>query len=279
MPKQILVPTDFSKNALNAINYALKLFKGQECDFYLLNVFGVSGYSLDNMMVPEPGEMAYEAAKNKSEEELQKLLRQLQFSSEHTFHTISVYNSLLDAIRHTLTNQEIDMIVMGTKGSSGAARVFFGSNTVEVMEKITTSPVLAVPENEMIVVPEEIVFPTDFLTGFKHIELQYLLEIAMLQKAVIKILHIGLESDLNKAQQENRALLESLFQEVEHTFHFRDGNKISAEIKDFIKDSGCNMLAFVNRKHGFFENIFYKPLVKEIGYQSEIPILALHDSP
>ncbi len=30
MPKQILVPTDFSKNALNAINYALKLFKGQD---------------------------------------------------------------------------------------------------------------------------------------------------------------------------------------------------------------------------------------------------------
>ena len=53
MDKRILLPTDFSKNALNAIRYALDLYQDQNCDFYFLNAFMVNGYSIDNMMVPE----------------------------------------------------------------------------------------------------------------------------------------------------------------------------------------------------------------------------------
>ncbi|WP_281542184.1 universal stress protein [Maribacter aestuarii] len=37
--KNILIPTDFSENAWNAIVYALKLFKDEECKFYLLNTY------------------------------------------------------------------------------------------------------------------------------------------------------------------------------------------------------------------------------------------------
>ncbi len=42
MDKRILLPTDFSKNALNAIRYALDLYQDQTCDFYFLNVYQVN---------------------------------------------------------------------------------------------------------------------------------------------------------------------------------------------------------------------------------------------
>ena len=32
--KNILLPTDFSKNSINAIHYALELLKDEECQFY-----------------------------------------------------------------------------------------------------------------------------------------------------------------------------------------------------------------------------------------------------
>ena len=51
MDKRILLPTDYSKNALNAIRYALDLYKDVRCDFYFLNAFHASGYSLDSLMV------------------------------------------------------------------------------------------------------------------------------------------------------------------------------------------------------------------------------------
>ncbi len=39
MQKRILVPTDFSKPAWNALVYGLNLFRNTECHFYILNVF------------------------------------------------------------------------------------------------------------------------------------------------------------------------------------------------------------------------------------------------
>jgi len=70
MKKKILLPTDFSKNAWTAISYAIELYKNDECDFYLLNTFQVSGYVIESMMVPEPGEKLYDIAKEKSEKGL-----------------------------------------------------------------------------------------------------------------------------------------------------------------------------------------------------------------
>ena len=49
--KSILLPTDFSKNSVNAINYAMALFKDVSCDFYLLNVQKASSFISDDMMV------------------------------------------------------------------------------------------------------------------------------------------------------------------------------------------------------------------------------------
>ncbi len=37
--KKILLPTDFSENALNAIDYALQLFKDEKCAFFILNTY------------------------------------------------------------------------------------------------------------------------------------------------------------------------------------------------------------------------------------------------
>ncbi len=59
MDKRILIPTDFSKNALNAIRYALELYKKEPCEFYFLNVFRVDYYTTDTLIVPEPGKAPY----------------------------------------------------------------------------------------------------------------------------------------------------------------------------------------------------------------------------
>ena len=51
MMRNILLPTDFSKNSMNAINYALAFLKDQKCKFYILNVQKASSFITDDMMV------------------------------------------------------------------------------------------------------------------------------------------------------------------------------------------------------------------------------------
>ena len=47
--KNILLPTDFSENSWNAIEYALKLFEKKSCNFYLLHVKSLSYISEGDM--------------------------------------------------------------------------------------------------------------------------------------------------------------------------------------------------------------------------------------
>ena len=37
--RRILIPTDFSENAMNAIKYGLELFKNEESEFYLVHAY------------------------------------------------------------------------------------------------------------------------------------------------------------------------------------------------------------------------------------------------
>ena len=68
--KAILLPTDFSINSMNSIDFAVTLFKDVECDFYLLNVHKVSSFISDDMM---------------------------KFSSSST-----IYNTIIDAAKKSL---------------------------------------------------------------------------------------------------------------------------------------------------------------------------------
>lgn len=280
MKKKILLPTDFSKNAWNAISYAIELFKHQECDFYILNVFNTTGYALESMMIPEPGEKMYEEAKEKSEQGLKKVLERLKFRDEsplHKFYMISQFNSLIDGIKDIVRKKDIQMVVMGTKGATDASRVIYGSNTVLVMEKIRNCPVLAIPKETIYQDPKEIVFPTDFKTPVKQRELQYLTEVASISNAAIRVLHIAESDKLTEEQENNKELLKENFEGLEFTFHTLHNVDVKGGLSVFVESRGSDMITFMNRKHSFFGSIFSRPMVKDLGYHSRVPVLALHD--
>lgn len=280
MNKRILIPTDFSQTALNAIHYALDLYKDVNCEFYFLHAFQISGYSVDSPLDPEPGDVAYESGKNEAESGLSALMENLSFhpnNEKHRYETIATYNSLLHAVRTTIAKKDIDLVVMGTKGITGAESLIFGTNAINIMEGITSCPVLAIPEEYGFEAPREIVFPTDFKTHYKRKELNYLLDIAALHKAAIRVLHIQKSKSLSREQQENKELLSAILSGSDHSFHSLTDRKIHRGIEAFVKSRESNMIAFINRKHNLFDHILTRPLVKEMGYHYKIPILALND--
>jgi len=281
MRHKILLPTDFSKNAWHAINFALELYKNDRCDFYVLNVFSATSNILDSLVNMEPGSELYETAKAKSENGLAKVLDMLSFknknNAQHHFEVISTFNNIVEAIKDSVEKKDIEMIVMGTKGETNSSQSVFGSTAIYVMEKVRNCPVMVIPEKAKKQLPKEIVFPTSYRTHYKRRVLNPLMEVAKKCDATIAILHILKENKLDKNQTDRKQMLSEMFEGINHNFHELSNYSVEAAVNLFVESRDSDMVAFINKKHAFFGSILTSPMVKEITFHSKVPILVMHD--
>ncbi|MRT16150.1 universal stress protein [Vitellibacter sp. q18] len=280
MKKRILIPTDFSRNAWNAIKYAMELYKRQPAEFFLLHTYYLSGYSKENLLSPEPTEEALQKVKTASERNMEKLKVQMGFYEEndgHSFQYLSEFGSFFEVMKQTVEKNDIELVIMGTQGETDNKTVILGSNAVNAMEKIRNCPVLAIPANVLFKDPNEIVFPTSFQTHYKERELATLVEISRSTNAPIRILHIQKGKNLSKAQQENKALLEKILEPASFTHHVLYDIDLHDGVRCFVQSRQSEMIAIVNKKHTFFGSVFSNPMVKELGKHANVPVLAMHD--
>lgn len=280
MKKKILIPTDFSKNAWNAVAYSADIYKDTACTFYLLNAYGTTGYSIGDLMVPEAGTQAYDSAETQSVNGLAKIMEMLKFrevNKKHSYEYLSEFNDPLEAIKNTVEKKDIDLVIMGTKGSSNNRGVLFGSNTIMAMEKVRNCPVMGIPLDTRVGSIKEIVFPTSFKTHYKRRELIYLVELAKLQEANICIVNVSVNDELSLSQQENKTLLEECLEGAKHSFHTIKGGDPVTAVQIFVQSRESDMVAFINKKHAFFGSVFTTPMVKELGMFSKVPLLVMHD--
>lgn len=272
--KNILLPTDFSDNAWNAIVYALKLYTHETCTFYLLHATQLKASRISSFSNKLLATMR-ENAKN----DLLQLKTQVENTNangNHEFEVILNLGSLDDAIEMAIEKHAIDIVVMGTKGATGIKSILFGSNTTKIFEKIKNCPVLAIPDNYEFVTPKQIAFPTDFNRYCDAKELHYLTQLADLYNATIRVIHINKEDRLTEQQEKNFTTLRQYLKNYVHSFHWIPSyaNK-TTEIQDCIQELEIDILAMVYYSHSFLENMTNEPVIKKIGFQLKTPLLVI----
>jgi nucleotide-binding universal stress UspA family protein len=279
--KNILLPTDFSNNSWNAIQYAIQLFKDQECTFHLLNVYTPIVYQEQFFEIPNEQTELINEIKESSIKQLDKQLAEINSkfkNKNHTILKISSFNTLENEIEKLYQENVIDFIVMGTKGASGITEVLFGSNTVNII-KNTKCPVLAIPNDFSFESPCEILFPSDYEIDFHKELLQPIVDIASLFNARIDILNASNNSDLSENKEDNKKKLEVLFKNCTYLFHNITNQNISEAIANFQLRERVNLLVMVNNKHTFFENLFFKSKINQIGFHLNVPFLVIPIKP
>ncbi|XLS30713.1 universal stress protein [Flavobacteriaceae bacterium M23B6Z8] len=281
MMKKIILPTDFSSNSRNAIEYATQLFHDEPCEFILLNTFGADSYTTSNLMVLESGNPVYDAALVKSQKRLKGLydiLSASKVNKDHHFEMKSAYNFLIHAIKELIAKNDIYMVIMGTKGATGAKEVWFGSNAVSVMENIQQCPVLAVPENAKPKVPREIVFPNSFKHLYRRRRLLPLLEMAKKYDSKIRIMHISEKDELSEDQLNHKEAFSEALEGITHSFHTLTNIDTETAVRCFVESREIDMIAMISKKHSFLKTLFKKPVLREVGYHTRVPMLVMHRS-
>lgn len=275
--KKILLPTDFSDNSWNAITYALQLFKDVECTFYLLNTYMPRIYYLEYMQAGSAHFSLLDSMKEASVKGLEEIEEKIQSKfkdPKHTFFQISAINTLSAVVNELQKGRGIDFIIMGTKGASGIREVLFGSNTVHII-KNAECPVLAIPEKFVFETPLEILFPSDYEVNFQNNHIKLLKEIASTYHSRINVLNVSYGHDLTEVQVKNKKKLETYFKDVSHLFHSVSSENVIDAIAHFQLKTRINFLTMIRNKHTFFENLFFKPTINQIGHHLNLPFLVI----
>jgi nucleotide-binding universal stress UspA family protein len=141
--KKILVPCDFSEQAVSAFRFAVDLALQSNGEVHLLNVVEVPVMH-DTVLMPVLSfeEALLQELREKAEKEFKKLTDKYAKEGPKVKTKVEVgptFRMILDYIEE----QEIELVVMGTKGASGVRELLIGSNAEKVVRS-APCPVIAV---------------------------------------------------------------------------------------------------------------------------------------
>lgn len=277
--KKILLTTDFSENSWNAIFTALKLYANVKCEFYIVHAYEPSALNLLGSKSQQRLGVIYDSLSKYSEQELEGILKYLEINHQnpnHSFNSISKAETLEEAVTLVIAENDIELLITGTQGATGAKEVFLGSNTVKILHAIKEIPVLAVPTGFNFQKLKTVIFATDFMMSFKKNELMFLRDLASLWNAEIEVIYVAVTFNLTDSQKNNKSVLEKRLQGLD--YHFKEvpfDTSVSKSIDTYTEGKNEAILGIIRHHHTFWQKVIGEPIVKKIAFHSGIPVVFL----
>lgn len=277
--RKIVIPSDFSPNAFNAMKYGVELFKDEKCEFHVLHAFAEEVYNDEDAVTTETIDEVKANLKDKYERRLQdKVEKILKHSGNqlHSFHTVASFGYLIDEINELVNRVKADLVIMGTRGKTNNALLTFGSNTLQVI-KYVQSPVLSIPENYKFQRLQHILFPTNFMLPYQTSELKLVAEIGESFNAEVHMLYISRFKLESLRQKENFKRIKENFNEEKFNYHQVDGEDRADVITRQVEELKIDLLVMVNSRYTYLENIIYESTIDKISLYPKIPFLILQN--
>ncbi|GAA4275478.1 universal stress protein [Aquimarina mytili] len=276
--KNILLPTDFSDNAKNAILFAMEYFKNELCTFYLLNVQKASSYTTDDLMAAPANTSVHQSVLSEAKRKLKTMIEDLKLqypNQAYSYHAITDYDIFTDAIRQAIASKNIDLIVMGTNGATSASEVVFGSNTLNVIRKIDC-PVLAIPQGYHFKKPKIVLFTIDYRDRFITTGIEPLMDTITKYKSSLRILKVKEDETVTVAEFDDKKHMKEFFKGINHTFHSIINVPTALAINSFVQIMDVDMTAMFVKRETFLERFFKGSETSKISYGTRVPLLIMH---
>lgn len=277
--KKILVPTDFSENAFNALWYAAELFAYEPSSFFVVHSYADAVYREEalhpeNEMDALKAEMAEKA--EKSLLAFEKRFKETKNNPHHNYTFIAVFADLVDAINDLADQEDMDLVIMGTRGKTNKRGRTFGSNTLHVL-KYVHCPVLAVPEGYQYNQPKEVLFPSNYLVPYNKRELSLLDHMVGAANAKVHLLYIDPIRNFSLRQKDNKRLLEKTLGQTKLQFETTEEKDKTMAISKYIAHKNIDLLTIVNSRHSYIEDMLYQSTIEQLGLHVKIPFLVLQN--
>lgn len=271
--KTIIVPTDFSPVALNALNYAIDMATAINASLMLLHIYQIPVAITDTPLIM----VSVDDLKTDAEKKLEQAKHELErvTGGKIKVYTEARLGNVTDELEEIGKRIRPFAIIMGTTGHSAVERVIFGSNTLSVIRHITW-PVVCVPTGKTFGTGiKKIGLACDFREVAETIPAEAIKTFAAQFDAEFHVLNIHYQ-ELPQDLPEQSALLETALSGLNPQYHFIQHKDIEQGIHEFAEKNNLDLIITIPRKHKLLEGIFKKSSTKQLIYHSHIPVMSLH---
>lgn len=280
--KRILVPTDFSEQAGFAMDLACQIARKTKSELIALHVLdhtGLFDFSSGSSAYPLMGnpsgldldQQFMESLYSNAEEKCAKFLSNFKNAGAKINTKIKI-GSAFHYITEEINEEKTDLVIMGSKGSSGFEEVLIGSNTEKVVRH-AKCPVLTVKFKMKIEDVNDIVFATSFKEGDSHVTD----ELKKLQEVFDATLHLVRVNTPNNFQTNRRimAMSDNFIKENKisnYTINIYCDKVEEDGIISFAQDIDANMIAMATHGRSGISHILSGSIAEDIVNHAKRPV-------
>lgn len=271
--KKILLLTDFSKNAENAMAYAMRFFESKKCTFYVMYVHKVGGYVTDDLLM-SPKNSIHDSITEKPNKKLNVLIEKLKNENktkDYHFEIIIDYDVFTDAVNQAVNKFSIDFVVIGSNGASNIKEVIFGSNTINVIEKVKCKT-LVIPSNYKFLPIKEFLVSLNShckLNNNLREDVMDFIEDFDLKLHVLRVTSEKDTSQIALGDKERLSLLESKYYLIEDV-------PVDYAVSSYLQTNTIDITAFIAQDKSLLERLFSTSSSKVLKSRMKLPLLVLH---
>ncbi|UKT65876.1 universal stress protein [Pedobacter mucosus] len=272
--KQILVATDFSRSAANAMAYALAMAKTLKMEVIAIHAIhpteGINNSTYNAIFIE-----SYYKNKRAALKEWAEKISEREGLTEIKVSTICDVGFLKTVISKYIQDRPVELLVMGVTGSTGINGIV-GSNASMVVTKMRIPTIIVPLESNFPSFPI-ITLATDYETKLSAKDVNALNE--MLRASGTKkmqVLYVADKTDEAHIQTGERTIRE-LLPHTEIEFNYINDNSAPNGIMDFIKSNHTDILCLVKHHHNIIYRLFTSSTVNQVINKSVKAILVLHE--
>ena len=274
--KTIIVPTDFSPTATNALHYAIHLANQVKANLVLTHVYQVPVSYTDAPIVL----VSVEELRKSATARIQKLKEEVEHlvGAQTKIYIEVILGTVVDELENLCNKIKPFAVVMGTKGDSGVERVLFGSNTLLAIRRLTW-PVICVPPGKTYGKGiKKIGFACDFEKVVDSTPAPAIKAFVKAFGAHLDVLNINPDGKAREEEMPEQSLLiQTMLSELKPAFHFIQHRDIEDGINEFAIKNELDLVITIPKKHNLIERIFKETSSKQLIYHGNVPILCMHE--
>lgn len=274
--KTIVIPTDYSATANNALHYGIELAQAVQASILLLHVYQVPVSFTDTPIVL----ISVEELKKNAEEKMHHLKEEVEHlvSGKLKIYSETRLGNVVDELQDLCEKIKPFAIVMGSKGTTGLEKALFGSTTLTAIRHLH-APIICVPPGKTFGHGiHKIGFACDFKDVVHTTPGKEIADFVSEFKAELHVLNVDYHNrHFTPDTPEQSALLHTMLEEVNPVYHFIEHKDIEDGINEFAEKNNLDLVIAIPKKHKILEGLFRPSSTKQLVFQSHVPVLCIHE--